>query len=181
MKKYIYFILTLIALSSCGQGLSPEASKLFTGVKSTLSEAEKNKIAEESGFKLGEDGKTFEMETEPVDINIYPVDLNNDKSEEIFIIISSSFLYGNTGQGFNLLAKDKTGKYVSIFAAPGIPGVIENPGAEYPSLLLGGPGFVFPIYVWKDGKYEQNGESNGENLQTLGVEALSEKYVSTIK
>ncbi len=133
---------------------SNEAKQLFSGVKTRLNADEKNQVAVLTGLSLNQTTGKFESEGEEVDVQLMPLDIDHDKNEDLFVITYSMFLYGNTGQGFNLLMKNENGKYHSVLSLPGIPGLIYKQGNIMPDIQVGGPGFDFPIYSWKNNSYQ---------------------------
>lgn len=98
-----------------------EAQMMFSGVETTLTPDEKNQVVEISGLKINNETGRFQMEGEDAEVQLMPLDMNNDKKEEIFIITFSMFLYGNTGQGFTLLMKDGNNQYESVLSLPVFP------------------------------------------------------------
>ena len=105
MNKSVFHISTLktllvagLILSGCGQAsikiesvddevkTSNAAEQLFLNIKSNLSSAEKNKIAELTGLHFDSAKKRFDSEGEEVEVQIVPVDINHDQSEDIFVL-----------------------------------------------------------------------------------------------
>ncbi len=163
--------------------LSPEAVLLFKNVKTKLTDAEKNVFAD--GFVLSPDKKQFIMDKEsgdfPYDIQLYPTDINKDGQEEIFMLWGNSFTSGMTGSSISLFIKDKTGKFVSGLGFPGtLPDVLSTSNLGYPDLLIGGPGFEFPVWRW-NGKaydfYKQVKEADYMKMKKTSVEDLSKAYM----
>lgn len=161
--------------------LSAEAKLLFTGVKTKMTDVEKNQIAKLSGAVLAEDKQSFTVEGESAEVGVYPLDLNNDGSEEVFVIIGSSFMYGNTGQGFDFLMKDQTGNYKSVLSFPGIPSLIQTKGKTMPAVKIGGPGFVFPVYDWNGSQYVLIKNYNTKNKTIVDATELSITYTSSLQ
>lgn len=173
MNKSVFHISTLktllvagLILSGCGQAsikiesvddevkTSNAAEQLFLNIKSNLSSAEKNKIAELTGLHFDSAKKRFDSEGEEVEVQIVPVDINHDQSEDIFVLTYSTYLYGNTGQGFSLLMKNESGQYSNVLSLPSIPQIIDDKASSMPPIQIGGPGFNFPIYTWKNHSYQ---------------------------
>ncbi len=163
--KYIFsiIIVSFLSLAADAQSLSPEAEFLFRDVKTNLSIAEKNEIAKSAGT-LSKDRSTFQYIDpdldEPIDIgtSVSIYDFNKDGIEEVVLSTSSSYLYGNTGEGFELLVKGMANAYQSVLNLPGIPEFEQSSGKQYPDITIGGPGFVFPVYGWNGKSYEIVGE-----------------------
>lgn len=196
MKKYFFTtvigILFVISLFSCKQkqeiGLSPVAEKLFTGIKSVLSNAEKNTIADsldlalvsndtETPFALASDSSSREF---PFSTEVFPLDLNNDGIEELFVCYGNTYTSGNAGAEVVLFVKNSTGNYAPVLSYSGVlPFALPTANKGYPDLPLGIPGFTFPVYQWNGSKYEQKGKISDEELKklkTIETEKLSEQY-----
>lgn len=181
MKKLILSILgCAITILAHTQNLSPEAAFLFKGIKCKLSNSEKNLIASSTG-KLSSDKSSLTVEGTDIDVSVYPVDFNNDGIEEIILIIGSSFLYGNTGQGFSIFVKNKSNQYSSIFDSMGIPQIATISGKQYPDILVAGPGFEYPVYSWNGKNYVITKKVKDGVAGFSDVDEISVKYTSTIK
>ena len=80
-------------------------------------------------------------------------DINGDGSADLVITDNGTFCYGMAGQGFSLLSK-ASGKWQVVYASEGIPTFlptkVKTPGG-WPDVMIGGPGFCFPVMRW-DGK-----------------------------
>lgn len=154
--KVIYYWIAVVFCSAIAnsQTLTPEAKLIFTNVKSKLSVTDKNAIALKSGFKLLKnkkwslDGSTFETVTAMV------ADLNSDGVEEVFVSSSSFEYYGNTGEGFSLYMKDKKGVYQTLLEFTGIPSISDQKSKGFLNIVIGGPGFEFPMYAWNGTQYK---------------------------
>jgi len=85
-------------------------------------------------------------------------DLNGDGSADLVITDSGAFCYGITGQGFSLLSK-ASGKWQVIYASEGIPTFlptgVKTPDG-WPDVMVGGPGFCFPVLRWNGKTYVPN-------------------------
>ncbi len=199
MNKSVFHFATLktflaagLVLSGCGQGsikiesvddevkTSTAAEHLFLNIKSHLSSAEKNKIAELTGLNFNPDTKKFDSEGEVVEVQIVPVDINHDQNEDIFVITYSSFLYGNTGQGFSLFMKDESGQYKNIISLPGYPELLVEASSSMPAIRVGGPGFDFPVYTWKNHTYTID-KKNSKTVKAMSLEEAGKQYASTIE
>ncbi|HSK14414.1 MAG TPA: hypothetical protein VK907_14435, partial [Phnomibacter sp.] len=84
--------------------LNAVATKLFANVKSKLSNADKNAMADLSGFVIARSNpKQFTVKGQPAneefpfDIILYPVDLNNDGKEEMVLQWGNTFWCGGAG------------------------------------------------------------------------------------
>ena len=139
---------------------------LFNNTQSHLSPADKNSIYEASGLQLSEDKTTFvyydTTSLKPVKVEAIPTttqtlirDLNGDGTEEVFIQMDNSFLYGNPGSAVALFIKDQTGNYKRNFETTGImPDILKTRNLGYPDLMVGGPGFEHPVLRWDGQQYK---------------------------
>ena len=60
-----------------------------------------------------------------------------------------------TGQGFWLVSKVTNGGWRLITGGPGIPEFLKTKGVGgWPDLLVGGPGFCFPVERWNGKEYK---------------------------
>lgn len=192
-KLLLLFIGSFFCLSvlhaQTTKSLNPIASVLFKNIKSTLTVDEKNFIANKIGFVLsGNKDQPFALDTEskdyPFGALVMPTDLNNDKKEEIFIHFGNSYTSGNTGSSITLFIKNTAGTYEMNLGFPGvIPDVLTTMSKSYPDLLVGGPGFEFPVFRW-NGKvyatYKSVKNSEYEKLKKTGADQLSKEYQKTI-
>jgi hypothetical protein len=81
-------------------------------------------------------------------------DLNGDGLPEVLVIESGTYCYGNTGTGFWLLAGQPGGKWKLMLRATGIAEVLKTRGVtKWPDILVGGPGFCFPVMRWNGKAY----------------------------
>lgn len=169
---------------------SPEAAELFKGVKSVSSVDEKNFIAKQMAFVLsGNKEQPFAQDKDskeyPFAATVLPTDLNKDGEEEIFISFGNSYTSGNTGSSIVLFIKNATGVYGMNLGFPGMaPDVLTTLNKGYPDLVVGGPGFEFPVFRW-NGKiydnYKKINDSVYEKTKKTGAEELSKEYQKTVK
>ncbi|MBS1764881.1 MAG: hypothetical protein JSS90_07960 [Bacteroidetes bacterium] len=192
-SQVIWIVATIISLFSFGckpgvdkptkedySDLSMDAQQMFSGVKSTLTDEEKNQVLLLSGLVANKETGKFQIEGEDAEVQLLPLDLNNDSKEEIFVVTYSMFLYGNTGQGFTLLMKNENNKYASVLSLPGIPELIYDGKSSMPAIQVGGPGFDFPVYVWNGNKYLLDKHYKTGNKITE-LEDVSRAYMKNIK
>lgn len=81
-------------------------------------------------------------------------DLNGDGQPEALVNQDSTFCYGATGSGFQLMTKPASGQWAKVPGAggQGIATFLKTKGtAGWPDLEIGGPGFCFPVWRF-DGK-----------------------------
>jgi hypothetical protein len=93
---------------------------------------------------------------EPGAIDTYR-DLNGDGRPEAMVTEGGAICYGDTGTHFWLLSKQASGGWKRIYDETAMPDFLAAKGAGgWPDIVLGGPGFCFPVYRW-------NGKSYGLN------------------
>lgn len=148
-----------LALVAC-VGVAPAraadagAALLFAKTPGKLSPAEQAEIYGKLGLKVGEGGKTLVDEAcgQEVSSEVQIKDLNGDGVDEVLITYGNSCMSGMAGSSVVLFIKDKTGHYQSQLGFPGVIAEVRPAKAGgYPDLLIGGPGFCFPVWHW-DGK-----------------------------
>lgn len=92
----------------------------------------------------------------PGNIDAYG-DANGDGWPDAVISEGSAICYGMAGQRFWVLAKDATGKWRVMAAEIGMPDFLDAKGVDgWPDLLVGGPGFCFPVLRWNGRAYAQH-------------------------
>lgn len=170
--------------------LSPLATELFKNVKSTASVKEKNYLAQKMGFVLsGNKVQPFALDKDskeyPFAAIVLPADLNKDGKEEVFINFGNTYTSGNTGSSIILFIKNATGVYEMNLGFPGmIPDVLTTINKGYPDLVVGGPGFEFPVFRW-NGKIYDNYKTIKDDVYSktkkTSAEELSKKYQETLK
>lgn len=167
------------------QELSKGAALLFGNVKTKLSVADKNKIYKGLGFFLAADGKqfTFGRDTEeyPFEAYVYPTDINKDGEEEYFILYGNTFTSGMTGSSVILFYKvNGAADYQADLGFPGtVPEILPTSNEGWPDLVIGGPGFEFPVWRWKSGAYDYFRVISDKELmeaKTQNVEEVSKDY-----
>jgi hypothetical protein len=194
MKHIIYIVSAIFLLQSNliaqTTQLNNIAAVLFLNVKTKLTVQEKNKIASLSGFVLsGKKDEPFAQDKEskeyPFMSFVYPTDLNKDGTEEIFIIFGNTYTSGNTGSNVVLYIKSATGNYISHLGFPGTaPDILTTANMGYPDLLIGGPGFEFPVFRWNGKTYDNYRtvkDKDMEKLKRTSLEDLSKTYQQGIK
>ena len=134
--------------------LSEGAALLFKNVKTTLTAEEKNHLYRKVGLKLSPDKKAFFIDEYDVEVRVFATDMNKDGTDEIFVGFNSVALFGNMGENYSLFIKDKAGTYQQEpDIAGGQPIILKTSNLAYPDLLIGGPGFEFPVYRWNGKTY----------------------------
>lgn len=186
MKKF-FLAVTLLMLSFCliaQSALTPGARQLFKNTNSKLSVAEKNKIFSLTGFLLSKDKKQFvdgkDAMDFPFDAFVYPVDLNKDGREEIVILFGNSYTSGHTGSSVLLFIKNTAGAYQSNLGFPGTsPYALTVSSKGFPDLVIGGPGWEFPVWRWNGRAYAYHRKITDKQLgavQKTDMETLSKQY-----
>jgi len=168
----------------------PVAAKLFENVKSNTSPDEKNLIAKSLGFILsGNKDLPFAQDKDSKDYpfasTVMPTDMNKDGKEEIFITYGNSYTSGNAESSVILFIKNAAGVYEMNLGFPGVtPDVLTTMNKGYPDLIVGGPGFDFPVLRW-NGKtynnYKSIIDSEYGKMKKTGTDVLSKEYQKTVK
>ncbi len=190
MKKNLCLcILVLMQLGSNSQvALTKGASLLFKNVKTALTIAEKNNIFKLTGFLISKDQKQFASEggeDYPFEAAVYNLDMNADGKEEVFIVFGNSYTSGMTGSNAVLYIKDAAGKFQANLGFPSAtPSMLPTKSKGYPDLVIGGPGFEFPVWRW-DGKtynyFRKIKEKELLKLKSVYVDEASKAYQKTLK
>jgi hypothetical protein len=83
-------------------------------------------------------------------------DLNGDGRPEVVIIEGGTYCYGMTGQGYSLLSQQADARWKLMDSGTGVLEVLSTKGRDgWPDLLIGGPGFCFPVLRWNGREYAQ--------------------------
>jgi hypothetical protein len=185
-------LLGMAALACARQGtkLDGVAAVLFKSVKTKLTVADKNAIAAKTGFVLsGNKDLPFASDNDskeyPFGAVVLPTDMNKDGQEEIFISFGNTFTSGMAGSSIALFIRDAKGAYADQLGFPGlVPDALEPIGKGYPDLLIGGPGFEYPVWSWNGKAYVFSRtvkDADYSRLKKLSVEEISKAYQQTIK
>ena len=84
-------------------------------------------------------------------------DLNGDGRPEAVVNEGGAICYGNTGTRFWLLSKQGNGAWKLVHSEIGIPEFIGAKGTGgWPDIVIGGPGFCFPVLKWNGRNYRPN-------------------------
>lgn len=82
-------------------------------------------------------------------------DLNGDGRPEAVVTESGTFCHGHAGSGYQLLSKQADGNWKLMSRNSGIPEFLKTRGAGgWPDILVGGPGFCFPVERWNGKSYK---------------------------
>lgn len=151
--------------------LSVQAALLFKGVKSRLSNSDKNTIANASNLTLNKAKTKFiAVGDNNYTANAYPVDMNEDGTEEVFII-QTGITFGNTASYFDLFMKLSDGKYKTVASVIGVPAITRTVVNGYPELFVGGPGMSMPVWRFNGREYKFNRDDQGDFKFTDVTEA----------
>lgn len=159
--------------------LTPMAVMLFSNVKTKLSDPEKNDFAQKTGITDEYTRAKTKKGKPKLLFTLYPADLNNDGSEEIFLMVTNSPL-GIPLRNYYFFAKDNMGKYQPL---PGKIGqalkIILNGKRGYPDLITGVPGFAREVWSWNGGAYHlQQKLAHSTNIpyKTKDIDVASQEY-----
>ncbi len=193
--KYLFtsfasFLLCSVIIFAQPNQLSPLAAELFKGVKSLITIKEKNFIAQKTSFVLsGNKDLSFALDKDskeyPFGVMVMPTDLNKDGKEEIFITFGNSYTSGNTGSSIALFIKNAAGVYEMNFGFPGMsPDILTTINKGYPDLVVGGPGFEFPVFRWNGrsyNNYKKMTDAVYSKTKMTAAEDVSKKYQQGLK
>lgn len=164
--------------------LTNEAAFLFRSVKTKITDADKNDITKSSGVVTSDSIVKGSEGGKKIAAIPYPIDLNNDGVEEIFICLKSKSL-GIATNVFMLFVKDANGKYQP---APGTLGnsvkILNTFNLNFPDLMAGVPGMERELLRWdgkKYGIYKRIKSVDAFMLKAKSVEDESEKYTGSAK
>jgi len=84
-------------------------------------------------------------------------DLNGDRRPEAVVTEGGAICYGNTGSHFWLMSKQANGSWKLMMSETGLPDFLKVKGVGgWPDVMLGEPGFCFPVYRWNGRAYTIN-------------------------
>lgn len=125
-------------------------------VDASLSEADKRAVFKAAGA-VQRQGRWVMCEGDPNTSGAMigqVTDLNGDGRPEVVVTEDGTFCYGHTGMGYQLLSKQANGTWRTMSGGSGIPEFLKTKGAGgWPDLLVGGPGFCFPVTRWNGKSY----------------------------
>lgn len=116
---------------------------------------------------------------------VLPTDMNKDGKDEIFVSFGNTYTSGNTGSSIVVFIKDAKGVYMNHLGFPGmVPDALATASLGYPDLLIGGPGFEYPVWRWNGKEYVFNRQVKDaayEKLKKQSIEDVSKAYQQTLK
>ena len=193
MKKYLLFPAWLLFSATSYTQTKPNpiltegATLLFKDTKSKLTIEEKNWLFKHINFTVSKDKKQFMSGEYEVAVQTYVTDINKDGKEEVFIVMHSGALFGNTGENFAMYMKNSKGLFeYRDELGGGIAMILASKSLGYPDMAIGGPGFKFPAYRWDGKKYKYFKDIKDADLQSKKVKVMdlaecSKQYADTIK
>lgn len=159
--------------------LSPVAESLFRNVKTKLTLEQKNEIAYLTGIKPEEIDAKTKKGKQKFELNIYPVDFDNNGFEEIFLCVGTKLL-GIPMHTYFFYATDYYGKFQP---SPGKIGqgvkILLNGKTGFPDLITGTPGLEREIWTWHGHAYDLIQKIPGATVipyQTMNIDEASKKY-----
>ncbi len=144
-------------LSAGGQLLFDANEDLtnFFGVKLSVKDKEeifnslKLKTSAEKKQLFAQDDQNFSF---PFSCSVKIIDLNKDGKPEVFVGLYNLNYFGQAGQE-DVFSKHNSDNYQNILHVTGFSNLLASKRAEYPDLLIGGPGMTAPIYRWNGYRY----------------------------
>ena len=140
-----------LALAATGPAL------LFAKGAGKLTPAEQSQIFAALDLAVSSDGSSFADTVcgQPAGADVELRDMNGDGQDEVLVIYGNSCVSGAAGSSVVLFIKDAAGEYQTNL---GFPGASADPKPEkskgYPDLVIGGPGFCFPVWRWNGKAYD---------------------------
>jgi alpha-tubulin suppressor-like RCC1 family protein len=168
--------------------LNSVAARLFSNVKTKLSNAEKNALADLSGFVLSKTNSAqFTVKGQPpgeefpFDVTVYPLDLNNDGKEEAIFVWGNTFWSGGAGNSSIVMGKNTAGNYVKLHESQGFVYLMTSRTQGYPDIYqeVPSPNNKYPVYKWNGREYKMVQSVTGSNalFKTLtSMDEASKKY-----
>lgn len=154
--KALPFALSLIFFSCSPIFSSPKSDIFFKGYSSSLSQGEKEQIADSFDYSLSpkKDGFVDSL-GKPIDIEIREVDLNDDKKKEVIVFAINPYLYGIAGKGVMLFVKNGNGQFEANLDFPASEiEILSKKTNGFRDLRILGPGDRIPVWCWNGKKYD---------------------------
>jgi len=141
-------------------GYAPElrtgAELLFADATDTLPEADRVEIFQALGFQLAPGGQTLLEGLCGLAANqrVRFEDLNGDGDGEVIVDHGNACTSGGAGSSVTVFIRDGSGRFRPNLGVPGlVAGVLPTSYLGYADLLIGGPGFCFPVWRWDGEAY----------------------------
>ena len=84
-------------------------------------------------------------------------DLNGDGRDEAILVEQSAICYGMAGEWYAIVSQQPDGGWNRVAEGIGMVNVLDSKGSgSWPDLLIGGPGFCFPVMRWNGTAYVLN-------------------------
>lgn len=81
-------------------------------------------------------------------------DLNGDGRPEAVVTEGSTYCFGMTGTGFDVVSKQADGTWKLMVSRTGMASFLSTKGTGgWPDIEVGGPGFCFPVERWDGREY----------------------------
>lgn len=147
----------LALLAACaGPADPPGPALLFAAGRGDLSAEERLQVFNLLDLDVTPDGRGFTDRVcgRPAGATVEFRDMNSDGRQEVLVIFGNDCTSGMAGSSAVLLIRDAGGKLQPNL---GFPAASADPMKEsnlgYPDLLIGGPGFCFPVWQWNGKEY----------------------------
>lgn len=184
MKKVtlILFICLSISLSSFAQDepLTDNAALLFEKSYSQISNAEKNEIFKLSGFEVADNGTQFYIpnsknsEIKAFNAQIFPIDLNADRIEEIVLVYGKINSSDRAGSSSMLFIKNEDGQYKAHFGLPGSLIFVNLGGIVYPDIIISNSGAELPVWRWNGKHFFLHKNVRRDELKKLNLSNITQ-------
>lgn len=182
---------SIIVTASAQQKGDENSQFLFKKIKTRLTLAEKNHLFQQLSIKWSKNKKQFvdiddETEAAPyTKVDFFPVDINKDGVEEVFIVLTNPALFEKVGAEIIFFAKDSDGSYQKNTEFPAEDMVpLSRKHLGYPDMLLSGDGPLFIIWRWSGKIYKFFQKVGGQQLPdspNKGLEETSKTYQDSLK
>lgn len=157
MRSSFVPAMLLLCAAACGGRQDRGAALLFARGHDGLSSAEQGTIFRSLGLVLDSTGRGFVDATcgQPAAAEVSFSDWNHDGKTEVLVVFGNDCTSGHAERSVVLFIRDSTGKYAMNLSFPGAAAdSLPTGNLGYPDLLIGGPGFCFPVWRWNGTEYE---------------------------
>lgn len=155
--KALLLICCAALLTACAKPADPPGpALLFASGQGDLSAEERLQVFNLLALTIAPDGKGFIDQScgQPAGAKVEFRDMNSDGRQEVLVIFGNLCTSGMAGSSALLLIRDAGGIFQPNL---GFPAASADPLPEsnlgYPDLLIGGPGFCFPVWRWNGKEY----------------------------